>query len=289
LKLLMRIYFISIIFIIISGYLSFGIYGQKRDFKKAHVYMTAEASSNLLSDLNYFTFEPLKEPDEHIPAIILDKDKTFQTIVGFGGALTDASAETFYKLPQNKQEEILTALFDKEKGDGFSLCRTSIHSCDFSSESYTYADSTDKNLDNFSIKHDLKYRVPFIKAAFRETGNDLKLFASPWSPPAWMKTNHTMLHGGKLIPEYDQTWADYIVKFVKAYEDEGIPIWGLTVQNEPMAVQTWESCIFTASEERDFVKNYLGPTLQNSGLSNLKFMMILQLRNMCGVQVFIGM
>ena len=268
----MRIYFISIIFIIISGYLSFGIYGQKRDFKKAHVYMTAEASSNLLSDLNYFTFEPLKEPDEHIPAIILDKDKTFQTIVGFGGALTDASAETFYKLPQNKQEEILTALFDKEKGDGFSLCRTSIHSCDFSSESYTYADSTDKNLDNFSIKHDLKYRVPFIKAAFRETGNDLKLFASPWSPPAWMKTNHTMLHGGKLIPEYDQTWADYIVKFVKAYEDEGIPIWGLTVQNEPMAVQTWESCIFTASEERDFVKNYLGPTLQDSGLSNLKLM-----------------
>jgi glucosylceramidase len=233
---------------------------------KAEIYLTAKGTNDRISLKVSVNFFDLEQPSEQEPTIILDKNKTFQTIIGFGGALTDASSETFFKLSKQKQEEILTALFDKEKGDGFSLCRTSIHSCDFSSESYTYAEAGDTNLSHFSVEHDLKYRIPFIKAAFSKTNNDLKIFASPWSPPAWMKTNKTMLHGGKLLSEYDQTWANYFVKFVKAYKDEGIPIWGLTVQNEPMASQTWESCIFTASEERDFVKNYLGPALWNSGL-----------------------
>ncbi len=239
---------------------------------KADIYLTAEKTSDRISKKESLFFFKLEQPGEQKSTIILDRNKTFQTIVGFGGALTDASAETFYKLPKEKQEEILTSLFDKEKGDGFSLCRTSIHSCDFSSESYTYTEADDKNLEHFSIEHDLKYRIPFIKAAFKETGNDLKLFASPWSPPAWMKTNNDILHGGKLLSEYYQTWANYFVKFIKSYENEGVPVWGITVQNEPMAVQTWESCIFTANEERDFVKNYLGPTLHNSGLSNQKLM-----------------
>ncbi len=239
---------------------------------KADIYLTAKNTNDRITQKESLTFFKLEQPDEQKPVIILDKNKTFQSIVGFGGALTDASAETFYKLPKEKQEEILISLFDKEKGDGFSLCRTNIHSCDFSSESYTYVDPGDINLKSFTIEHDLKYRIPFIKSALKKSGNDLKLFASPWSPPAWMKSNNDMLHGGKLLPEFNQVWADYFVKFVKAYEDEGIPIWGLTVQNEPMAVQTWESCIFTASEERDFVNNYLGPVLQNSGLSKLKLM-----------------
>lgn len=130
----------------------------------------------------------------------------------------------------------------------------------------------DKGLEHFSIKPDLKYRIPFIKAALEKTGQDFKLFASPWSPPAWMKTNNDMLHGGKLRPEYYATWANYFVRFVQEYEKAGIPLWGLTVQNEPMATQTWESCIYTAAEERDFVKNHLGPALQKSGLSRLKLM-----------------
>jgi glucosylceramidase len=87
-----------------------------------------------------------------------------------------------------------------------------------------------------------------------------------------MKTNNNMLQGGKLLPEYNQTWANYFIKFVKEYEKQGLPMWGLTVQNEPMAVQTWESCEFTAEEERDFVKNYLGPALAKADLSNLKLM-----------------
>jgi hypothetical protein len=85
-----------------------------------------------------------------------------------------------------------------------------------------------------------------------------------------MKTNGDMLHGGKLKPESRQAWANYYAKFIKAYEREGIPIWGITVQNEPMATQTWESCIYTAEDERDFIKNFLGPTMRREGLADRK-------------------
>lgn len=242
-------------------------------WSKADVYVTAKGTNDRIAKKESLNFQTIDQPDEHTPTIILDKDKKFQTIVGIGGALTDASAETFYKLPASKQQEILTALFDKEKGSGYSLCRTNIHSCDFSSTSYTYAETPDdKSLKSFTIQPDLKFKIPFIKAAFEKAGNDLKLFASPWSPPAWMKTNNNMLQGGKLLPEHNQTWADYFALFVKEFEKAGIPMWGLSVQNEPMAVQTWESCIFTAAEERDFVKNHLGPTLERAGLSRLKLM-----------------
>lgn len=96
------------------------------------------------------------------------------------------------------------------------------------------------------------------------------MFVSPWSPPAWMKDNNDMLQGGSLKPEFYDAWANYFVKFIQAYEKAGIPIWGLSVQNEPMAKQTWESCIYTAEQERDFIKNSLGPALAKSGLSGKK-------------------
>jgi glucosylceramidase len=103
-----------------------------------------------------------------------------------------------------------------------------------------------------------------------KAGGKITLYASPWSPPAFMKDNKDVLHGGKLLPEYFQSWANYYVKFIDSYKKAGIPVWGLTVQNEPMAVQRWESCIFSAEEERDFVKNYLGPTLAKAGMANKK-------------------
>lgn len=239
--------------------------------EQARQFLTAEGTEYRIKELNTLKFAELKQPDEHFPTIMLDAAKTFQTIEGFGGALTDASAETFYKLPAAKQQEILESYFNTEKGIGYSLCRTHINSCDFSSESYAYSEvEGDTELKHFSINHDKKFRIPFIKATLAQTDGTLKLLASPWSPPAWMKTNNNMLQGGKLKPEYFQTWADYYVKFVREYEKEGIPFWAISVQNEPMAIQTWESCIYTAEEERDFVKNYLGPTLHKSGLENLK-------------------
>jgi len=230
-------------------------------------YLTAEDQPVHQAVVGRRAFKPLVQPDESQPAIIIDPAVTFQTILGFGGAFTDATCEVFAALDPAQQEKVLTACFDEDEGNGYSMCRTTIHSCDFASESYTYAEVPgDTTLEHFSIAHDEQYRIPFIKRALAETGGELKLFASPWSPPAWMKTNNDMLHGGKLKPEYFQTWADYFVKYVQAYEAHGIPLWGLTVQNEPMAVQIWESCVYTAEEERDFVREYLGPTLTRAGL-----------------------
>jgi len=237
------------------------------------VWLTARDTGDRLAEKPPAPFQPLEQPDEHVPAVMVDPTKTFQTIEGFGGALTDAAAETWAKLPAERQRELLTAYFDRDKGIGYSLCRTHIHSCDFSSQSYAYTEVPgDTALQHFSLDHDRRHRLPFIRAALAAAAGPVKIFASPWSPPAWMKTNGDMLHGGKLKPEYREAWARYFVRFVNEYEKEGVPIWGLTVQNEPMATQTWESCIFTAAEERDFVRDYLGPALAQAGLSRLKLM-----------------
>ena len=234
------------------------------------VYTTAHHSSLKLTLTDTLSFQKLKQPLETDASIIVDANKTFQSLLGIGAALTDASAETFYKLTPANQERFLDAYYSVDKGIGYSLARTIIHSCDFSTESYTYIDEGDADLKSFSIERDRKYRIPFTKKAIAAAGGKLTMYASPWSPPAFMKTNNNMLQGGKLKPEYFQAWANYYAKFIKAYENEDIPIWGLTIQNEPMAVQRWESCIYTAEEERDFLKNYLGPTLENEGLGDKK-------------------
>ncbi|MEH0152905.1 glycoside hydrolase family 30 protein [Limibacter armeniacum] len=239
--------------------------------KSATFYRTAKESGERLSEVGEGAFRELRQPTEMSPTIFVDPDRKFQEIVGIGGALTDAAAETFYKLPKEKQQEIITAYFDKDKGIGYSMARTSIHSSDFSSKSVAYAEVLgDTKLDNFSIEQDRKFRIPFIKEALKATEGDMKLFASPWSPPAWMKTTGNMLQGGKLKSEYRQAWADYYLKFIEEYKKEGINIWGLTVQNEPMSPQTWESCLYTAEEERDFVKNFLGPTIKQSKYPDTK-------------------
>ncbi|MFN7117985.1 MAG: glycoside hydrolase family 30 protein [Saprospiraceae bacterium] len=238
--------------------------------KKVSVYTTADKTDYRLSPTGTLEFTDFGQPLETQPCIFIDPTHTFQTFLGIGGAITDASAETFYKLPKDKQAEILKAYYDPKEGIGYTLARTNIYSCDFSSGSYTYVNDNDTELKSFSVKHDEQFRIPLIKAAMAQAGGKLTLYASPWSPPAWMKTNNNMLRGGKLKPEHRQVWANYFVKFIKAYEQLGIPIWGLTVQNEPMATQTWESCIFTDEDERDFVKLFLGPTLAKAGLSNKK-------------------
>lgn len=234
------------------------------------VYTTAHSTSLKLKQSEPIVFKPLKQPLETDASIVVNPKRQFQTFLGIGAALTDASAETFYKLPKNQQDHFLEAYFSVDKGIGYSLARTIIHSCDFSSESYTYIEEGDKDLKTFDIAHDKAYRIPFTKKAIEAAGGKLTMYASPWSPPAFMKSNNNMLQGGKLLEEFHQSWANYYVKFINAYEKEGIPIWGLTIQNEPMAVQRWESCIYTAEEERDFLKNFLGPTLEKEGLGDKK-------------------
>jgi len=238
--------------------------------KTAQVFTTAANTSLRLAAGGTLAFQPAGQPVETQPCVFVDPGHTFQTMLGIGGALTDAAAETFAKLPKPQQEEFLQACYSPTAGIGYTLGRTSIHSSDFSSGSYTYVADQDKGLKTFSVQHDQRFRIPFIKRVMAAAGGQLTLFVSPWSPPGWMKTNGEMPHGGKLLPEYRQTWADYYVKFIKAYEQLGIPIWGLSVQNEPMATQSWESCLYTGEEERDFIKGYLGPTLAKGGLGSKK-------------------
>jgi glucosylceramidase len=240
------------------------------DGKAVQVYTTAENTDQRLSAGPNQSFEEADQPLETEVAVFVNPNKTFQSLLGIGGAITDASAEVFALLPEDKQEELLKAYYDPEEGIGYTLCRTTIHSCDFSKESYTYVSDEDKELKTFSIDHDREFRIPMIKKATAAAGGELPLYVSPWSPPAFMKDSKNMLQGGKLLPEYRDAWALYYTKFIKAYEAEGMPIWGLTIQNEPMATQRWESCIYTAEEERDFLKNHLGPTMEREGLGDKK-------------------
>jgi len=235
------------------------------------VYTTAENTDLRLTKTSDTTrFYRVGQPPETQVCIIVDPTHHFQTMLGIGGALTDASAETFAKLSVPVQKQLLTAYYDTVRGIGYTLGRTNIQSCDFSSGSYTYVSDGDKDLKSFSIDHDRQYRIPFIHQVIAAAGGRLTLFVSPWSPPAWMKDNHDMLHGGKLLPAFRQSWANFYIKFINAYEKEGIPVWGLTLQNEPLAKQTWESCNYTAEEERDFIKEYLGPALKAQGLGEKK-------------------
>ena len=243
------------------------------DGKKVAVYTTADSTDMRMASAGTLEFKQKGQPFENEISVFVDPAKTYQEFLGVGGALTDASAETFAKLPKDKQQEFLTAYFDNEKGIGYTLARTNIHSCDFSSDTYTYVTDGDKELTSFTVDHDKKYRIPFIKEAIKAAGGKLTLYASPWSPPAWMKDNNDILHGGKLKPEFYQSWANYYTKFIKAYEKEGIPVWGITIQNEPMATQRWESCIYTAEEEKDFLKKFLGPTMHKEGLADKKIIM----------------
>ncbi|WP_240642134.1 glycoside hydrolase family 30 protein [Nonlabens xiamenensis] len=235
--------------------------------KQAKVFVTAENTDLKMAAQGEVEFVSSRQPLETEVAIIVNPEKKFQEYLGMGGAITDASAEVFSQLSKDKKEELLQAYFSDE-GIGYNIIRTSIHSSDFGLGSYTYIDEGDASLSSFSIDKDREKRIPMIKRAQDLIGQELVFYASPWSPPAFMKSNNHMLQGGKLLPEYYQTWADYFVKFVKSYEAEGIPVWGVTIQNEPMATQRWESCIYTAEEELNFLKNNLGPTFERQGLGD---------------------
>jgi len=239
--------------------------------EKSAVYTTsAQNDVKLKLTQAQLSFSNFIQPLETEGSILVNTSRQHQTLVGIGAALTDAAAETFYKLDEDQQKLFMEAYYSRDNGIGYSLARTIIHSCDFSSGSYTYVEEGDADLKTFNIDHDREYRLPFTKLAIAAAGGKLRTYASPWSPPAFMKTNGNMLEGGKLKPEFAQAWANYYGKFIKAYESEGIPIWGLSIQNEPMATQRWESCIYTAEEERDFLKNFLGPTLEREGLGDKK-------------------
>jgi glucosylceramidase len=219
--------------------------------------------------------QPLPRQDaaelRHLPRIVVDTTRRFQTHLGFGGAFTEAAATVWQALPEPAREQLLRDCFDPVHGHGYTLGRVHINSCDFALGNYAHVERPgDFALDSFSIERDRRALLPFIRAAQRVAGRPLQLLASPWSPPAWMKTNGDMNHGGRLKPECRSAWAQCFVRFIRAYQAEGVPIWGMSVQNEPMAQQVWDSCLYTAEEERDFVRDHLGPALRDAGLGDVK-------------------
>jgi glucosylceramidase len=231
----------------------------------AQVVQTSQAG-DLLATKSVLTFT--NDDGSTIPTVSLDSTQKFQTILGFGGAFTEASAYNLNKVGAQKRAQILKAYFNPYTGSGYTVCRTHLQSCDFCVAKYSYDDvAGDYDLANFSIQHETTWMIPMIKEAMSVSGAYIKVFASPWSPSAWMKSNNNVLEGGTLLPACANTWALCYVKYIQAMKDNGVPIWGLTIQNEPEATQTWESCIYTAASMRDFLKNNLGPALAKNNVN----------------------
>lgn len=222
------------------------------------VYETS-AAGNQFTKLSDFA-----PSSEAVPIRILP-DSTYQTITGIGGSFTESSAWLLNQLSRKNRDSILQAYFGDE-GARYSLTRTHINSCDFSLSNYAYAPvEGDTELKSFSIDEDRDDIIPMIKDAMAISSDGFKIISSPWTAPPWMKNNNDWV-GGKLLPEYYDTWALYFSKYVAAYQQEGIDIWGITVENEPLGNgNNWESMHFTAEEMAEFVKNHLGPKLEMDG------------------------
>jgi glucosylceramidase len=232
---------------------------------QVEVYETS-ASGNQLTQITEF------DKGENSATIKLNLEEKFQTITGFGGAFTESSAYLLNKLSKENRKKIIDAYFSKE-GAHYSLTRTHMNSCDFSVSNYSYTPvEGDKDLEHFNIEEDKDDLIPFIKEAMAASTDGFKIFGSPWTAAPWMKDNNNWV-GGKLLPEYYDTWALFFSKYVDAYKAEGIDIWGFTVENEPLGNgNNWESMHYSPDEMTNFVQNHLGPKLEADGKGDLKIL-----------------
>ena len=174
-------------------------------------------------------------------------------ILGFGGAFTESSAYNYSHLSPKEKQAALEYLFG-ESGLKYNFCGLCIGSSDFALDEYCYVEDNDTELKTFSIERDKKYIIPFIKDAISYAKREITFFASPWSPPAFMKENKSRIHGGRLREEYYSVYAEYIARFLTEYRKEGVNVSAITIQNEPKASQTWESCFFSVEDEIKFSK-----------------------------------
>ncbi len=213
--------------------------------------------------------EEVTEMTDVMHVVNIYPEVRYQKMRGFGGAFTEAAAHNYARMSSGRKQEIQEAYFS-EKGLNYNLGRLHMNSCDFALGNYVYIKEGDDKLESFDISHDTEEIIPFINEAQKNAANQMEFLMSPWSPPAFMKTNNDMNHGGSLKKEYYKAWADYYVKFIQEYAKQGIKIGYLTVQNEPEAVQTWDSCVYSAEDESDFVRDYLGPAFEKAGLLDVK-------------------
>ncbi|MGZ8526506.1 MAG: glycoside hydrolase family 30 protein [Kaistella sp.] len=255
---------IKFTYIILILSLMMGCVAQKKSWKAA-AYETSAAGNKL-------TPVTVQNSGENGIQIKINPEQKFQNITGFGGSFTESSAYLLNKISKSNRDKILQAYFS-EAGANYSLTRTTIASCDFSLSNYTYAPvAGDKELTHFSVKEDLDDLIPMIKDAQKISKDGFKIIASPWTSPPWMKDNNSWING-KLLPEYNDTYALYFSKYLTAYKKLGIDIWGITVVNEPHGNGgNWESMLFSPKEMTDFVEYHLGPKLEKDGYGEIKIL-----------------
>ena len=200
----------------------------------------------------------------------LYEDVKYQEILGFGAAITEAAAYNYSLMRAEDKKRFLSLYYNRESGIGYNFGRTHINSCDFGLDIYCYVQDGDKTLETFNIDRERKYVLPMLKDILAYCDQELVLFSSPWSPPAYMKDNESAVGGGSVKEEYKRLWALYYCKYIKAFAAEGITISAISVQNEPKAKQTWESCYYSPEDERDFIEQYLSPVLEEEGLGHIK-------------------
>ncbi len=244
----------------------------------AEVWVTTESLSKKLSSEPALPFYSSAASDNAAAntAIRVDPDKTYQTMLGLGASLEHSTCYNLSRLDPSQRAETIARLVDSEDGIGMNLMRICIGTPDFTGDSwYSYDDlpegRQDPELIHFSIEKDSRYVLPILKAALA-ANPQLLFFASPWSPPGWMKSTGSMI-GGHLLPEHYASYAQYFVRFLEEYQREGVPIYAVTVQNEPGVDRQrdepkwhYPSCRWTGEQERDFIRDHLGPALRKSGL-----------------------
>lgn len=194
----------------------------------------------------------------------------YQTFEGFGGAITDAAGFVYSLMPEQEKKRLMQTYFSPDQMK-YGKVRVHIDSCDFSTEMYeAMSDNKDEKLESFSFDRTEKYIIPMLEDAQKMAGKPLKLMLSPWSPPAFMKTNGSRKNGGKLKPEYRKLWAEYLCRYIIEFQKRDFYVERISIQNEAKAVQTWDSCVYSAEEEKIFLRDYLYPALQKNGLENVK-------------------
>lgn len=231
----------------------------------AKLYITDE--KGMLTEKNVAAFI-----DESVENEVLNiyEDVQYQNFEGFGGALTDAAGYVFSHMTKEQQEELLTMYFD-EANMGYNQVRIHMDSCDFATHLYEAdPDEEDEELTKFSFADTEKYIIPLLEAAQKKAGKRLKIMLSAWSPPAYMKTNGSRTGGGALKKEYRKRWARYLCRYVEEFRNRGYEVVRMTIQNEQNAVQKWDSCLYTAQEEKEFLRDYLVPVFREHGPEDIE-------------------
>ncbi len=214
----------------------------------------------------------LKEDVDEVETQVINlyPELTYETFEGFGGAVTEAAGYVYSLMDEEQKRQLLETYFAKDKMN-YQLIRIHLDSCDFCLDMYeAMSDPKDKELASFSFERTEQYMIPMLNDIRKITGDDLKLMLTPWSPPAFMKTNGSRKKGGRLKPEYRQMWAEYICRYIKEFKDRGFHVQRISLQNEPKASQTWDSCLFTAEEEKIFLRDFMYPAMLARGYDDIE-------------------